>query len=62
MEPYIKNVSDITYLSELTPHHFLKECRGVTQKVNLFLSTILNPNHPQKVVGGLIRRRPHTYA
>jgi len=25
MEQYIKNFGDITYLSELTPHHFLEK-------------------------------------
>ena len=54
MEQYInnKNIGDITYLSELIPHHFLKKCLGLSQKVNLLLNIVLNPNHPQKVVGG----------
>jgi len=39
MELYInnKNVSDITYLSELTPHHFLKKCVGLSQGVKFII-------------------------
>jgi len=58
MELYFKTICDITYMSEFVPHHFLKKCLGLSQKVNLLLSIILNPYHPQKVVGDSIRRRP----
>ncbi len=45
------NVSDMT---ELTPHHFLKEvCRAKTKEFPLIFDTMLNT----KSGGGLIRRR-----
>ena len=31
MEPYYKTICDITYMSELIPHHFLEQCLGLSQ-------------------------------
>jgi len=39
MEPYFKTICDITYQSELIPHHFLKKCVRLSRKVIFIFKT-----------------------